>query len=148
MSGPDGDSLQWRGCFVSCVGEPQRSVADYLMEPSILTIWNQKEDWFHDHIQADRVGAIVVERLADDRIQEECRYLMRLKWHFHMGYEEVSYEELQRFVSAEKMKLLDELFACIATRDYVGIETWVERCESELPVIEDRWMQANRVTDS
>ena len=57
------------------------------MEPAILKIWNEKDAWFQDRAQADRVGAIVVERLADDRIQEECRYLMRLKWHFQMGYE-------------------------------------------------------------
>jgi hypothetical protein len=41
------------------------------------------------------------------------------------------------------MKWLDELFAHIAKKDYVGIERWAERCESELPVIIDRGMQAD-----
>ena len=44
-----------------------------------------------------------------------------------MGYEEVSYAELQRYVSAEKMKVLDELFAHIVARDYAGIDLWSER---------------------
>ena len=121
------------------------------MELSILSIWNHKDDWFRDQTQADRVGGIIVDRLADDRIQEECRYLMRLKWHFHMGYQEVSYEELQRYVSAEKMKMLDELFAQIAAKDYVGIDKWADRCKEELPVVQDKWRQeydvANGPTD-
>jgi len=117
------------------------------VEPAILKIWNEKDAWFQDRAQADRVGAIVVERLADDRMQEECRYLMRLKWHFHVGYEEVRYDELQAYVSVEKMKVLDELFVHIANKDYVGIEQWVERYESQLPIVEDRWLQENRVIE-
>ncbi len=117
------------------------------MGPAILKIWNEKEAWFQDRAQAARVGAIVVERLADDRVQEECSYLMRLKWHFHMGYEEVSYAELQEYVSEEKMKVLDELFVHIANKDYAGIDDWVEWYESELPIVEDRWLQENRLIE-
>ena len=117
------------------------------MEPAILKIWNDKDAWFRDHAQADRVGGVVVARLADDRIQEECRYLIRLKWHFHMGYEEVSYPELQEYVSVEKMKVLDELFVHIANKDYVGIDQWIERYEGELPIVEDRWRQENCVIE-
>jgi len=112
--------------------------------PTISEIWNQKDDWFRDHLQADRVGSVVVERLADDRFQEECRYLMRLKWHFHMGYQEVSYRELQQYISESKMVILDELFTEIAAHNYVGIDKWLEKYEDTLPVIEDKWMEMNR----
>jgi hypothetical protein len=117
------------------------------MELQILRIWNQKDDWFRDHTQADRVGGVVVHRLADDRNQEECRYLMRLKWHFHMSYQEVSYRELEQYVSVDKMRILNELFAYIAVKDYAGIEMWLEQYEKELPIIEDRWMQENRAKE-
>ena len=63
------------------------------MEHEIEKVWNQKDDWFYDRAQADRVRAVIVDRLADDRIQDECRYLVRLRWHFIMGYQEVSYSE-------------------------------------------------------
>ena len=64
-----------------------------------------------------------------------------------MGYEEVSYPELQEYVSVEKMKVLDELFVHIANKDYVGIDQWIERYEGELPIVEDRWRQENRVIE-
>ena len=118
------------------------------MELPILKIWNEKEEWFRDLTQANRVASVVIERLADDRIQEECRYLMRLKWHFYMGYQEVSYSELEEHISRDKMALLDELFDQIAAKNYDGIVMWVERCESELPVIEDRWLQRAQAAES
>lgn len=111
---------------------------------AISKIWNQKDDWFRDHAQADTVGSVIISRLADDRIEEECRYLMRLKWHFHMGYQEVSYDELQQYVSESKMALLDELFAEIAAHNYTGIDEWIERCEKELPTIEDKYVSMYR----
>jgi hypothetical protein len=114
------------------------------MELQILKIWNQKDDWFRDRTQANLVVEVVIHRLADDRNQEECRYLMRLIWHFRMSYQEVTYHELEQHVSTDKMKLLNELFAYIVAKDHAGIDIWLEHCERELPIIEDRWMQENR----
>lgn len=85
-----------------------------------------------------------MQRLADDRVQAECRYLLWLKWHLHMGYQEVSYNELLQHVSAEKMDLLNELFTLVASQSYGEIDLWLERCERELPIIEDRWVEENR----
>lgn len=111
---------------------------------AISRIWNQTENWFRDHAQSDSVGSVVIHRLADDREQDECRYLVWLKWHFHMGYQEVSYDELQEHVSESKMALLDGLFNEIAAGNHKGIDEWVARCERDLPVIDDRWSKMNR----
>lgn len=118
------------------------------MEHEIEKVWNQKDDWFYDRAQADRVRAVIVDRLADDRIQDECRYLVRLRWHFIMGYQEVSYSELQEHVSPEKMLVLNELFTHIVNSDYAAIEEWVQRCERELPPIEDNWAIQHRDDES
>ena len=79
-----------------------------------------------------------MDRLADDRFQEECRYLMRLWWHLQMAYQEVSYSQLERNVSLEKLALLDELFRAIADADYESIDNWVQVCESSVDLLEDK----------
>ena len=106
---------------------------------SITAIWHNKALWFLDDAQSRRVAGILVERLADDRVQEECRYLSRLRWHFFMGYQEVSYEQLMEHVSEPKLAVLNELFTAIANCDYDEIDAWINRCESALPIIHDRW---------
>ena len=106
---------------------------------AITEIWNSQARWFRDYAQSNRVAGILVERLADDRVQEECRYLSRLRWHFFMGYQEVSYEELLDHVSESKLTVLNELFSAIADRNYDEIDAWINRCESALPIIHDRW---------
>ena len=73
---------------------------------------------------------------------------MRPRWHFHMGYQEVSYSELEEHISRDKMALLDELFDQIAAKNYDGIDMWIERRESELPIIEDRWLQRAQAAES
>jgi hypothetical protein len=105
----------------------------------ITEIWNEKARWFRDQAQGSRVASILLERLADDRVQEECRYLSRLRWHFFMGYQEVSYQQLLEHVSAPKLTVLNELFSAIADRNYDEIDAWANRCESVLPIIHDRW---------
>ena len=114
-----------------------------LMTHPITEKWNDKSLWFRDREQADCVGTIILERLADDRVQEECRYLCRLRWHLFMGYQEVSYEELQEYVSQYKMAVLNDLFSSIVDSDYPGIDRWIEKCEGALPIIEDKWRDQN-----
>jgi hypothetical protein len=113
------------------------------MTNRITEKWNDKEMWFRDHAQASRVGEIILERLADDLVQEECRYLSRLRWHLFMGYQEVSYDELQLHVSQTKMAILDNLFALIVDSDYDGIDQWTVQCEQTLPIIVDKWREQN-----
>jgi hypothetical protein len=111
---------------------------------SITEIWNDKALWFRDDAQCSHVATIVVQRLADDRVQNECRYLIRLRWHFFMGYQEVSYEQLLEHVSEPKLVVLSELFTAIADRDYDAIDAWINRWESALPIIHDRWHDRDR----
>lgn len=113
------------------------------MTNRIIEKWNDKEMWFRDHAQASRVSEIILERLADDRVQEECRYLSRLRWHLFMGYQEVSYDELQLHVSQTKMAILNNLFALIVDSDYDGIDQWTVQCEQALPIIVDKWREQN-----
>jgi hypothetical protein len=90
------------------------------------------------------VGAFfILDRLADDRIQEERRYLCRLRWHLFMSYQEVSYDQLQHYVSESKMAILDDLFSSIADSDYDGIDRWVAQCEKALPIVVDKWRVQN-----
>lgn len=105
----------------------------------ITEIWNDKSQWYRDDAQSRRVSLVLLERLADDRLQEECRYLSRLRWHFFMGYQEVSYQELLEHVSEPKLAVLNELFTTIADRDYDMIDSWIDRCQSTLPIIHDKW---------
>lgn len=59
---------------------------------------------FRDKAQRRRAQAVIEERLADDRDQDECRYLMRFVWQLAMTYQEVSTHELQAHVSAGKLE--------------------------------------------
>jgi hypothetical protein len=115
---------------------------------AILRIWNQTENWFRDRSQADAVGEVIMTRLADDREQDECRYLARLKWHFHMGYQEVSFAELKENVSETKMWLLQDLFDEIAAANYQAIDEWVQRCQQALPIITDKSYSIRREAES
>ncbi len=103
---------------------------------SIHEIWNETDTWFRDEIQMKAVRAVIADRLADDRYQQECRYLMRLRWHLCMSYQEVSYTQLRRHVSPEKLELLDELFQLIAEAKHDAIDLWIDRCEADYPVID------------
>jgi len=110
--------------------------------PSIHDIWDDTDNWFRDIDQANSVREVIKTRLADDRVQEECRYLERLVWHTMMGYREVSYSELEKYMSPNKMFILGELFHFVARADHSSIDRWVIHYESELPIIEDKsWTQ-------
>lgn len=94
------------------------------------------DDWFESEYIRNRVQAIVEDRLADDSRQEECRHLMRFWWHMSMGYTEITYNELERNISPEKMCVLNELFEAIGNgSEYVL--TWIEKCENTLPKIDE-----------
>jgi hypothetical protein len=67
---------------------------------------------------------LIEERLADDRDQDECRYLMRFVWQLAMTYQEVSTHELQAHVSAGKLEVVEALIEavrCSADR----VDAWI-----------------------
>ena len=111
--------------------------------PTIDQIWNETDTWFRDYAQVNRIATVILERLADDRVENECRFLCRLKWHLTRSYQEVSYRELQENVCVNKMLLLDALFLEIAAKNYEGIDEWAAECERDFPVIEDKWAKLN-----
>jgi len=105
----------------------------------LLSEWTpSRPEWFQNESQLNSVREALHSRFADVGSQEECRYLMRLWWHLDMGYQEVSYEELQQFVSPPKMSMLNLLFDSMARRDYESIDKWVRQVTREMPETRDR----------
>jgi hypothetical protein len=95
--------------------------------------------YFRDDDQRQAVQDIVQTRLADDRNQEECRYLMRFWWQLSMSYQEVTPGELQKYVSSEKLSVLGNLLHSLEC-GHGEIDTWIEKY-SKLPIIEDQGFQ-------
>jgi hypothetical protein len=106
------------------------------MDPRIL------RDRFRDDAQLGRVREVVQLRLADDRDQDECRYLMRFWWQLGMAYTEVRDDELDEHVSPTKRAILDRLFAALE-QGHEAIDHWIQEAEATLPVIEDRGARAS-----
>lgn len=92
---------------------------------------------FRDEAQRRRVQAVIHDRLADDREQQECRYLMRFWWQLSMPYQEVSMEQLQRNVRAPKLAVVEELINAIRT-SHDEVDAWIVSTQQAFPVIQDR----------
>ncbi|MGW6448869.1 hypothetical protein [Lentzea sp. NPDC055074] len=92
---------------------------------------------FRDDEQRSRAQKVVSDRLADDREQEECRYLMRFMWQLRMSYREVCVEELRTHVGTEKLAAVEALVEAVRT-SHDRIDAWIEATEREFPVVEDR----------
>lgn len=102
--------------------------------------------YFRDDEQRQAVQEIVRSRLADDRNQEECRYLMRFWWQLCMTNREVTLEELERFVSPEKFGIILELLNALEV-GHKEVDTCVERYIRELLVVEDRGFEYYKKSD-
>ncbi len=94
-----------------------------------------KSNWFRDEHQCAEVRTIVHGRLADDRYQQECRYLMRFWWHLTMSYQEVSYAELRLHLSEHKMEVLESLFDAIDT-SHEAVNAWIKEQTERWPLLE------------
>ena len=90
--------------------------------------------WFRDEAQRRRAQEAIRDRLADERNQDECRYLLRLCWQLAMSYREVSHDELLEHVRPEKLAWVDALMEA-ADRGPEAIDAWIDRCEGELPFL-------------
>lgn len=98
-------------------------------------------DSFQDETQISRIQDIIQHRLADDRNQQECRYLMRFWWQFSVSYQEVTLKELENFVSPEKFQIILELLTAIENGSE-SISAWIDKYE-QLPIIEDKGFEIN-----
>lgn len=96
---------------------------------------DHKVSWFRDERQRAQVRMIVMERLADDLYQQECRYLMRFWWHLEMTYQEVSYEELKLHLSGRKMEVLETLFDAIEG-SHSAVDEWISQQQKNWPRLE------------
>ncbi|MFI0941229.1 hypothetical protein [Streptomyces sp. NPDC021020] len=98
---------------------------------------------FRDDEQRSCVQSVIHDRLADDREQPECRYLMRLWWQLLMPYAEVSTDELSRNVSGPKLAAVEALLRAVRS-SHAEIDAWIVATERDFPVAEDRGHAAAR----
>lgn len=96
---------------------------------------------FRDERQRRQVQDIVQMRLADDRDQDECRYLMRFWWQLLMSYQEVTEPELEQHLAAAKLQAIKALIQAIR-RSPEDIDTWITSAMDTWPVVQDRGYQA------
>ncbi|WP_328411001.1 hypothetical protein [Nocardia sp. NBC_00403] len=92
---------------------------------------------FRDDAQRRRTQRVIEKRLADDRNQDECRYLMRFVWQLHMTYCEVTEQNLQEHVGADKLRAIEVLVEA-ARRSPESIDAWIDSIEQIFPVVHDR----------
>ena len=102
---------------------------------------------FRDEEQRRQVQDIVMFRLADDRDQDECRYLMRFWWQLLMSYQEVTVPELEQHLTEVKLLVIKELIQAIR-RSPEDIDPWITTTLNTWPVVQDRGYQANPWTES
>ena len=96
---------------------------------------------FRDVTQRRRAQSVIEERLADDREQDECRYLMRFVWQLAMTYREVTRRELEAHVRADKLEAVEALIDAIRSSPD-RIDAWIHSTERAFPVIHDRGHEA------
>jgi hypothetical protein len=92
---------------------------------------------FRDESQRRLAQGVIMFRLADDRNQEECRYLMRLFWQLRMTYREVTEGELRRHVGPAKLEAVEDLITAIRTSPD-AVDAWIEATSRTFPWVQDR----------
>lgn len=90
-----------------------------------------------DEAQRKRLQQIVMNRLADDRDQDECRYLMRFWWQLSMSYTEVTIEELREHLHEPKLAAVEALIAAMRS-SADEVQAWIAQAETTFPVVMDR----------
>jgi hypothetical protein len=90
-----------------------------------------------DESQRRRMQQVIHDRLADDRDQDECRYIMRLWWQLSMSYTEVTIEQLREHVHEPKLTAIEKLIDAIRSNPD-DIEAWIATTENALPIVFDR----------
>jgi hypothetical protein len=78
-----------------------------------------------------------MDRLADDRVQEECRVLMKFWWQLSMTYQEVTEAELDRHVGPVKRDAVQRLIDAIRCSPE-AIDAWLAVTVRQFPLVQDR----------
>jgi len=92
---------------------------------------------FRDDNQRRRTQMVIHDCLADDRLQEECRYLLKFFWQLAMPYREVSMSELEMHLAPEKLERVKALIHA-ATESPDEIDSRIDETLAAFPIIEDR----------
>ncbi len=98
---------------------------------------------FRDDSQRRRAGWFVHQRLADDRKQQECRYLMRFCWQLLTPGHNVTEQELAEHVDPVKLAAVHGLVTAIMTSPD-EVDEWLAVADIEYPVIQDRGSWGDR----
>ncbi|MEU6183452.1 hypothetical protein [Streptomyces coeruleorubidus] len=96
---------------------------------------------FRDLDQRQCAQAVIHDRLADDRDQQECRYLMRFWWQLCVPYREVTLDQLRANVGGPGLRLVEELIEAVRT-SHEAIDDWIDAAEEAVPVVQDRGFEA------
>ncbi|WP_117212267.1 hypothetical protein [Allorhizocola rhizosphaerae] len=99
-------------------------------------------DTFRDEAQRNRVMWVLHDRLADDRQQLECRYLLKLASQLYTDLTEVTLDQLQRHLGPAKFQAVQDLIEAAAGSPE-QIDGWIIRTEAAFPVVEDRGYAAH-----
>lgn len=91
---------------------------------------------FRDEHQLQSAQAVVMQRLADDREQEECRVLMNFWRQLAMTYQEVTEADLDRRVKRAKREAVQGLIDAIR-HSPEAIDTWIADVPKRFPHIRD-----------
>ena len=87
--------------------------------------------------QRDAVCDLIKTRLADNHVQDECRYLLRFCWFLILGdCDYITRGEMQRHVRIEKVAIIDALFTAMAQGES-AVAAWIEHVAA-LPRVSDR----------
>ena len=84
--------------------------------------------------QRVRTQLTIHERLADDRKEDERRYLLRFSWQLAVSYPEVTMEELQGQVDDRKLNTVKALVAAIQ-RSPEDIDAWIDATVRSYPIV-------------
>lgn len=104
---------------------------------------------FRDDDQRRRAGMVVHLHLADDRNQDECRYLLKLQWQLSVSYREVTWAQLRDHLGSKKLAAVEALIAALAESP-AAVDRWIQKTEAAFPVVKDRgfrqWRRGRRAT--
>src|SRR5262249_3403515 len=92
---------------------------------------------FRDDSQLWQARMVVHDRLADDRDQDECRYLLKVYAQPSASYRQVTWTELRDHLGASKLAAVEGLVASLADSPD-AVDAWIRQTKATFPVIQDR----------
>jgi hypothetical protein len=104
------------------------------MEPPYMSLRDLRTG-FRDELQRRQVGEVIRDRLADNRVEDECRYLLRFCWQLSMTYQEVTMRELREHVTETKLHVIEGLVQAIRESP-AEIDDWILATENGWPIIQ------------